>query len=331
MIVEAFDPVNDIESRLSAGLISELIDTFDLQRLEEAFHRCIVPAIGLATHRLQHSEIANQLPVAIACVLAAAVRMHDQSRPRFTSPIGRLQRLADQVGLDPFAHRPADDAAAGQIHHHSQIQPALKRADIGDVGEPGAIDTPTVEPSCEDVRCHRLMVVGIRRHPVRALVDGPQRLPLQTAAYPVMSHPQALRAQRENDARPPVAALARRVHRRHLRIQSRVSLRPGARRAVSRLRSIQAYLTATPSRNTPPLFLRSPDPAWHWPARGAAVRSPPPTLTPDALPPLPPPPWQSTSPRDVVEPNSSPSTAECQAAWPPHCRLLKVPTALPQS
>src|SRR6266508_3572867 len=85
-----------------------------------------------------------------------------------------------------------------------------------------------------------LMVVGIRRHPVRALVDGPQRLPLQTAAYPVMSHPQALRAQRENDARPPVAALARRMHRRHLRIQSRVSLRPGARRAVSPLQIARA-------------------------------------------------------------------------------------------
>src|SRR5215207_4453331 len=31
---------------------------------------------------------------------------------------------------------------------------------------------------------------------------------------------------------------------------------------ASRCSSIQAYLIATPSRNTPPLFLRSPGPAW---------------------------------------------------------------------
>jgi hypothetical protein len=30
MIVEAFDPVNDVESRGRAGFVSELIDTFDL-------------------------------------------------------------------------------------------------------------------------------------------------------------------------------------------------------------------------------------------------------------------------------------------------------------
>ena len=38
----------------------------------------------------------------------------------------------------------------------------------------------------------------------------------------------------------------------------------------SRCRSIQAYLTATPSRNTPPLFLRFPSQAWHWLTPAAA-------------------------------------------------------------
>ena len=69
MIVEAFDPVNDVEPRLGPGLVSELIDTFHFQRLEEAFHRRIVPTIGFAAHRLQHPEIGNQLAVAIARVL----------------------------------------------------------------------------------------------------------------------------------------------------------------------------------------------------------------------------------------------------------------------
>ena len=39
MIVEALDPVNNVESCLGAGFVAELIDAFDLQRLEEAFDR----------------------------------------------------------------------------------------------------------------------------------------------------------------------------------------------------------------------------------------------------------------------------------------------------
>jgi len=69
MIVEAFDPVNDVEARFGASCVSELIDTLDLQRLEETLHRRIVPAIRLAAHRLQHPEIGKQLPVAITRVL----------------------------------------------------------------------------------------------------------------------------------------------------------------------------------------------------------------------------------------------------------------------
>jgi hypothetical protein len=57
MIVEAFDPANDVEPSLGAGFVAELIDAFDFQRLEEALHRGIVPAVGLAAHRLQHPEI----------------------------------------------------------------------------------------------------------------------------------------------------------------------------------------------------------------------------------------------------------------------------------
>ena len=45
MIVEAFDPVNDVETHLGARWISELIDSFDLQRLEETLQRRIVPVI----------------------------------------------------------------------------------------------------------------------------------------------------------------------------------------------------------------------------------------------------------------------------------------------
>jgi hypothetical protein len=69
MIVEALDPVNDVETRLGTGFVSELIDAFDLQCLEEALRGRVVPAIPIATHRLQHPEIGYQLAVTSARVL----------------------------------------------------------------------------------------------------------------------------------------------------------------------------------------------------------------------------------------------------------------------
>jgi len=159
MIVEAFDPFNNVESGLGSGFVSELMDALDLQGLEEALHRCIIPAVDPAAHRLQHAEIGDQPPVAAARVLAPAVGMHDQSRRRFAPPIGCLQRVADEVGVQPMAHRPPDDPPAGQIHDHREIQPALDRAEIGDVGDPGTIDFPTLEPARKDVGRHRQAVL----------------------------------------------------------------------------------------------------------------------------------------------------------------------------
>ena len=103
MIVGAFDPVNDVEPRFGTGFVAELMDALDFQGLEEALHRRIVPAVGPATHRLLHPEILEQLPVAITGVLTAAIRMHDQPGRWFAAPIGRLQCLTDQVGMQSVA------------------------------------------------------------------------------------------------------------------------------------------------------------------------------------------------------------------------------------
>jgi len=69
MIVEAFDPVNDVESSLGSGVVSDLIDALDFQGLEETLHRRIVPAISFAAHRLQHPEVGEQAAVEIARIL----------------------------------------------------------------------------------------------------------------------------------------------------------------------------------------------------------------------------------------------------------------------
>src|SRR5436309_10263925 len=75
-IVETLDPINQIKSRLRARCISQSIDPFDFQRLEEAFHRRIVSASSLPTHRLHRSETIEQIPMFLAGVLHAR-RMGD--------------------------------------------------------------------------------------------------------------------------------------------------------------------------------------------------------------------------------------------------------------
>src|SRR4030095_5300798 len=93
-VVEALDPVDNIESGLRTRWIPDAMEAFDLQSLEEALHRGVVPAVGSPAHRLNHLVILDQFSVRRARVLATAVGMHHQSCIRFSLPISRLQRLA---------------------------------------------------------------------------------------------------------------------------------------------------------------------------------------------------------------------------------------------
>jgi len=85
-IVEAFDPIDDIELRLSPGFITGSIDAFDFQGLEKALHRCIVPAVPSPAHRLNHEVVLDQSPVRRAGVLTATVGVHDGPAPGRRNP-----------------------------------------------------------------------------------------------------------------------------------------------------------------------------------------------------------------------------------------------------
>ena len=88
-IVEAFDPIDDVELRLRTRPIAGSMDAFDFKSLEEALHCGIVPAVGSPAHRLNHFIVSDQFAVTDAGVLAAAVGMHDQSGRRFSQPVSR--------------------------------------------------------------------------------------------------------------------------------------------------------------------------------------------------------------------------------------------------
>src|SRR6185295_9865235 len=173
----------------------------------------------------------------------------------------RPQRLADQIGRDPLTHRPAHDSAAGQIHDASQIQPALVGSNIGDVGDPGLVDSPAIDAPVEHVGSNRFVMGRVGRHAIRPLVHRAQVLPLEAVAHPFVADLNALLAQPSHDARPTVAALATRMQRRDLRVERRVGYRAITGRSRSPLAiagTRHLKLTAHPGHMKPVAVLFDP-------------------------------------------------------------------------
>ncbi len=159
-------------------------------------------------------------------------------------------------------------------------------ANVREVGHPRAIDLPSSETAIQNVGCNRLRMRRICRHPIRAFSRRDAKFVVADSYVP-LSWPtrNAACVRAPHDARPTVAALwspreslrlahpaphwrssarsahapatdkipcAKRPKTRHIRLTQKRSL----------CISIQAYLTATPSRNTPPPFLRFQDPSF---------------------------------------------------------------------
>lgn len=154
-VIEALDPIHDVQTSLGPSVIAYLVDALDLQGFEEAFHRRVVPGVALPAHRHRDPEVRRQPAVLVAGVLTAPVRVNEQPDTGLALPVGRSQGRAHQLRIDRLGHRPAHDAAARQIHHRGQIQPALARGDIGYVRHPRSIGLPAVEATIQDVGSHR--------------------------------------------------------------------------------------------------------------------------------------------------------------------------------
>jgi hypothetical protein len=48
-------------------------------------------------------------------------------------------------------HRPADNLAAEEVHHHGEIEPALIGLNVGDIGEPDPVRRSGAEVASEAV------------------------------------------------------------------------------------------------------------------------------------------------------------------------------------
>lgn len=101
------------------------VDTFHLQRVEEAFRAGIVVTTPFGTHATVQIMPLQQRLIVRRTVLPATICMDNDISRALTSPECHLQRIAGQLRCHPRRHRPTDDSTRPQVNHHREVQPAL--------------------------------------------------------------------------------------------------------------------------------------------------------------------------------------------------------------
>ena len=74
----------------------------------------------------------------VATELGALVRMNDRAT-RSSAPHGDEHRIQYEFALQRGAGRPTDNPTREQIHDDGEVQPALPRANVRDVGHPDGV------------------------------------------------------------------------------------------------------------------------------------------------------------------------------------------------
>src|SRR5690606_675131 len=190
-VVEALDVLEECPLALGASGELLLLDELRLDCAVETFRDGVVPAVTLPAHALDDPMLLGQLHEVFADELAAPIGMKDQ--PRSGSPRQQrvTHRLAAQRSVDPFADRPADDAPREEIDHRRQVEPALFRPDVGDVGYPDSVGSSGHEVAPEKIGSRRLGVRRVCRPADSPLWTGGKALQVHEASHPLAANPDA--------------------------------------------------------------------------------------------------------------------------------------------
>jgi len=172
-IVEHRKVLEDIRCRFVPSGVAPMVHELAFECPEKTFDTGIVPAVARAAHAAGDAVLAEQ-PLVSACrVLAAAIRVMEQ--PRHGLPM-RQRHGEGPVGSihgQPMAHRPADHGTRVPVEHQGEIEPALRRPNIGHVPGPHPVGLPDLELPGEGVAGHRPRVVRVGRGAPRLHGLGP--------------------------------------------------------------------------------------------------------------------------------------------------------------
>lgn len=85
-VVEHFDVVEDIRSRIATGRIDPPADAFALVQLEEALGHSVVVAVATAAHAAGQVVVAKEGLPLVAGELTALIEMNHGRRMRLAAP-----------------------------------------------------------------------------------------------------------------------------------------------------------------------------------------------------------------------------------------------------
>jgi len=136
----------DLGDGLLAGFKAVLMDECGFQGTPEALDGGVVVTIAAPGHGELEAVLVQAPLVVPSTILAASIRVTDQSRPRAAGLQRLCERLAHQALAQVIGHRVADDPATVEVFDPGQIQPAFVRGHAGDVAGPcpvGPLDLKT--------------------------------------------------------------------------------------------------------------------------------------------------------------------------------------------
>src|SRR5215469_18824860 len=212
--VEQFDIFEHLVAGVSSSTPPALIDQFDFERGEKTFRHRVVPAIAFTAHAALYAVYRQQLLICVAGVLAAAIRVMQQTLRRMAVLQGHLQGVQHDATFEPFADRPADHAAREQIDDYRQVQPTLQGPQIGNVCDPAAVGGGHGKLPVQQILLNRQAVPGISGAAVATVSARTQSCSSHQPRHPLAAGALAALAQLEVDPRAAVAAATLAINRR---------------------------------------------------------------------------------------------------------------------
>src|SRR6516165_9095081 len=223
-VVEQFDIFEQLVAGLSSGTPPALTDQFNFERGKKTFRHRVVPAVAFTAHATLDAVNRQQLLILVAGVLAAAIRVMQQTLRRLAVLQGHLQGVQRDAAFEPFTQRPADHATREQIEDDRQVQPTLQGPDIGNVGDPAAVEGGHCKPPVQQILpdCHALP--GISGAAEATVFPRAQSRSLHQPRHPLAPGTPAALSQLGMDAGATVAATTLTINRRDFESQPLIFL-----------------------------------------------------------------------------------------------------------
>jgi hypothetical protein len=98
-----------------------------------AFH---VITVALSAHRGFHAELLEQFLIFGTAILAAPIRMMDETLRGMMRSYCPKKRLADEAPCHPGTEGIPDNLSVEEVFVSSAVEPAFIRSDIGDIAHP---------------------------------------------------------------------------------------------------------------------------------------------------------------------------------------------------